>query len=91
MRAPASKVTRLPAARAGAVAGKSGSIWTTPVNQFAEPGWEGWVPLHLISMVGVALRIDACGLVGAPGRQRSVTVLARPAADGRDQRARAVG
>ena len=41
MRAPGSKVTALPAARAGAVAPNNGSIRTVPVNHSAGPSAGG--------------------------------------------------
>ena len=45
-----SKVTALPAARAGALAANKGSIRTAPVNQSAGPVAEGCEPLRLISI-----------------------------------------
>ena len=56
VRAPGSKVTALPAARAGAAAGNSGSIRTVPVNQSDGPLPEGCDPARLISIVA-SLRI----------------------------------
>ena len=45
VRAPGSKVTALPAARAGALAANSGSIRTLPVNQLPGPFVEDREPL----------------------------------------------
>src|SRR5919107_377031 len=50
VRAPGSKVTALPAARAGAAAPNRGSIRTVPVNHSAGPLPEGCEPLRLMSI-----------------------------------------
>jgi hypothetical protein len=50
VRAPGSKVTAAPAARAGAGAVKSGSMRTVPVNQSAGPLPDGFVPARAMSM-----------------------------------------
>jgi hypothetical protein len=54
VRAPGSKVTALPAARAGAFAANSGSILTMPVNHSLGPFAEGREPLDVILNVRVA-------------------------------------
>src|SRR5256885_3232622 len=51
VRAPGSKVTQAPRARAGSAASKSGSTRTAPVNHSAGPLPEGWEPHRLISIV----------------------------------------
>src|ERR1700733_12987005 len=53
VRAPGSKVTLAPPARAGSGAWKSGSIRTMPVNQSAGPLPEGCEPTLLISIFGI--------------------------------------
>ena len=51
VRAPGSKVTCAPTARAGSGAEKSGSTRTVPVNQSADPLADGRVPFRVISML----------------------------------------
>src|SRR5271166_1384998 len=58
VRAPGSKVTLLPAARAGSVALNRGSMRTVPVNHSAGPLPEGCEPLRLISILNSCLLGD---------------------------------
>src|SRR6266446_4848413 len=59
VRAPGSKVTLAPAARAGAFAWNNGSMRTVPVNQSAGPLSDGCEPIFLISMYFSQLRKGA--------------------------------
>src|ERR671913_836099 len=71
VRAPGSKVTLAPAARAGGGASNSGSMRTVPVNHSAGPLAEGCEPLRLISMTPPVV---------APGTRASGRTIAAAAA-----------
>src|SRR5438105_171005 len=76
VRAPGSNVTLAPTARAGAVAGNSGSMRTVPVNHAAGPLPEGCEPVRLMSMpLTPSVRV---GHVQPDDRQ----ILARHVAEG---------
>src|SRR6266566_6041229 len=75
VRAPGSKVTLAPAARAGAFAWNNGSMRTVPVNQSAGPLVEACKPILLISIFlipvfGSSRRKEAPYFVAAPGRDK---------------------
>src|SRR5207249_4468310 len=59
VRAPGSKVTLAPSARAGAFAWNRGSMRTVPVKYSADPLLEGCEPLRLISILFIPL-ISGC-------------------------------
>src|SRR3954469_3320292 len=101
VRAPGSNVTLLPAARAGAFAGNSGSMRTVPVNQSAGPLADGCDPTLVISIVASSRimpwapawprRTAAASTVPAVARNvrregGMARVLARRPASGAEQR-----
>src|SRR3954465_15174786 len=69
VRAPGSKVTLAPAARAGAPALNRGSMRTAPVNHSAGPLLDGCVPTRLMSMMNSCLSADGDGSPAADRRK----------------------
>jgi hypothetical protein len=59
VRAPGSKVTAAPAARAGDGAVTNGSMRTVPVNQSAGPLFEGCEPARVTFMICIASRRES--------------------------------
>lgn len=69
VRAPGSKVTALPAVRAGAFAANNGSIRTMPVNHSPGPFDEGCEPLDVMFMVALSFIVGLSGATPSAPRE----------------------
>src|SRR5580704_13631564 len=87
VRAPGSKVTLAPLARAGAGAANSGSMRTVPVNQSAGPLPEDCDPLRLMSMMAfLALATILSVISASKSRHRALHLRDRAVSTRLDQK-----